>query len=153
MKSLKNLMSKIEEKIRIYLSHRPRLYALIVGVGIVLFWRGIWHSTDLLHTYFSHFYQNSLTVDLFQSPWWDGPLSLIVGIIVLLLTGAFTSSFIGNELILSGLRGEKRLSQKTETEVKTEEEVIVDIKQELGIMSGKIEELEKEVNKKNVRRE
>jgi hypothetical protein len=82
-----------------------------------------------------------------MSPWWDGLLSLIVGIFVLHYTGAFTSSFIGNELILSGLRNEKRLSQKTESEVKDEEQFIIDIKQELNTMTDKIQQLEKEVHK------
>ena len=130
-----------------YLSHRPRLYALIVGIGIVLFWRGVWHSTDLIHTYFN-FFQNNLSIDLSSSPWWDGPLSFIVGAFILHFTGAFTSSFIGNELILSGLRGEKRLTEKTESEIKGEEQFISDIKEELSVMTEKITELENEVHKK-----
>src|SRR3989338_2911522 len=109
---MKTLAEKIAEKIKIYLSHRPALYALIVGIGIVLFWRGTWHSIDLIHTYFDVF-QNSLTIDSVSTPWWDGPLSFVVGVAVLYFTGAFTSSFIGNELILSGLRREKRLNEKT----------------------------------------
>ena len=101
--------TKFEQKILIFLSHRPKLYALIVGVGIVLFWRGVWHTTDLIHTYIN-FYQNHFSLDSSLSPWWDGPLSFVVGLVILYLAGAFTSSFIGNELILSGLRGEKRLN-------------------------------------------
>jgi type I restriction-modification system DNA methylase subunit len=147
MKYFKGFVGKIEEKIKIYLSHRPRLYALIVGIGIVLFWRGVWHSTDLIHTYFNIF-QNNLSIDASASPWWDGPLSFVVGIVVLHFTGAFTSSFIGNELILSGLRGEKRLTEKTESEVKDEEQFISDIKEELSTMTEKIDQLEKEVHKK-----
>jgi predicted phage tail protein len=147
---MKNLTLRIEDKIRIYLSHHPRLYALIVGAGIVLFWRGIWHTTDAFHSYFSSF-QNSATIGLSSPVWWDGPLSLFAGAVILLLTGAFTSSFIGNELILSGLREEKRLTQKTESEVKTEEEFIFDIKQELRTMSEKIEQLEKEVRRKGIK--
>jgi len=134
-------------KVRIYLSYHPRFYALVVGGAIVLFWRGVWHSTDLIHTYFN-FFNNNLSIDSVHSPWWDGPLSLFVGIIVLLLTGAFTSSFIGNELILSGLRAEKKLSQKTESEVKGEEEVILDIKNSLKNVTDKIGQLEKEIQKK-----
>lgn len=147
MKRIRVFLERTEEKSRIYLSHRPRLYALIVGIGIVLFWRGVWHSTDLVHTYLNIF-QNNLTIDSFASPWWDGPLSFIVGIVVLHFTGAFTSSFIGNELILSGLRGEKRLSQKTESEVKTEEQFVIDIKEELEKMTEKVGQLEREVHKK-----
>jgi len=112
MKKIRDFSEKIEEKIRIYLSHRPKLYALIVGIGIVIFWRGVWHTTDFVHSLISYF-QGNLTTDSLSGTWWDGPLSFIVGILILFISGAFTSSFIGNELILSGLRGEKRLSQKT----------------------------------------
>ena len=35
MKYIKGFFEKLEETIKIYLSHRPRLYALIVGIGIV----------------------------------------------------------------------------------------------------------------------
>jgi len=147
MRNIRSLITRLEERARIRLSHHPKIYALIVGVGIVLFWRGVWHSTDLIHTYLNIF-QNSFTIDASASPWWDGPLSLVVGIIILFFTGAFTSSFIGNELILSGLRGEKRLSEKTESEVKDEEQFILDIKQELDTMTEKIGQLEKEVYKK-----
>ena len=148
---MKKITGKLREKITIYLSHRPGLYALIVGIGVVWFWRGVWHSTDLIHTYFNLF-QNNLSIDSISSLWWDGPLSFVVGLIVLYFSGAFTSSFIGNELILSGLRGEKRLTQKTETEIKGEEEFISDIKQELKTMTIKIEELEKEIYQKDLRK-
>ncbi|HNW71555.1 MAG TPA: hypothetical protein PKZ36_02345 [Candidatus Paceibacterota bacterium] len=148
MKKIRIFSTAIEDKIRIYLSHKPKLYALVVGFGIVWFWRGVWHTTDIIHSYFNIF-QNSLTIDSISSPWWDGPLSLAFGTVVLFATGAFTSSFIGNELILSGLRGEKRLNQQTQTQVKTEEEFILDLKQEINKMSEKVQELEGEVHKKN----
>lgn len=138
---MKNTLLSIEERITIYLSHRPKMYAFIVGVGIVLFWRGVWHTTDLFHAYISFFHSNS-TIDSFNYVWWDGALSLVVGVGVLHFTGAFTSSFIGNELILSGLRGEKRLNQRTEGEVKHEVKAISDIKEELANISQKLEELD-----------
>ena len=147
MKKIKNLILKLEEKIKIYLSHHPRRYALIVGIGIVLFWRGVWHISDFLHGYFGTF-QNNLSLGYSSSSWWDGPLSFMIGVIILFFTGAFTSSFIGNELILSGLREEKKLSKKTETEVKTEDQFVSEIKEELTIMTEKIEQLEKEIHKK-----
>jgi hypothetical protein len=146
MREIKNLINKTEERIKIYLSHHPVLYALFVGIGVVLFWRGVWHTTDLVHTYFGIF-QNSSSVSLPFSSWWDGPLSFVVGIIILFFTGAFTSSFIGNELILSGLRQEKKLSQKTEIEVESEEKYVSDIKEELNTMADKINQLEKKIHK------
>ena len=147
MEKIRSFSLRIEERIKIYLSHRPKLYAVVVGIGIVIFWRGVWHTADFVHTYIVAFHGN-ISTDSLSGTWWDGPLSFAIGIIILFVAGAFTSSFIGNELILSGLRGEKRLTQKTETEVKGEEEFISDIKNELGTMTEKITELENEVHKK-----
>lgn len=127
-----------------YLSHRPKLYALLVGVGVVLFWRGVWHTADQVHEYFAYGVISS-TLDTFSSPWWDGPLSLLVGASILYYSGAFISSFIGNELILSGLRGEKRLNEKTEEEVRNEVRAISDIKDSLREINLTISELEKKV--------
>ena len=79
------------------------------------------------------------------SPWWDGPLSLFVGSITLYFTGAFISSFIGNELILSGLRGEKRLNQKTEVEVRSEMTAITDIKNSIKEINRALDQLEQKM--------
>jgi hypothetical protein len=135
------MIKRFETRVTAYLSHRPRLYALIVGIGVVLFWRGVWHTADQVHTYFTF----NTSIDWSMNPWWDGPLSLIAGAVILYFTGAFVSSFIGNELILSGLRGEKRLNEKTEEQVENEVSAISDIKNSLRGMERTIEQLEKKV--------
>ncbi len=137
-------MTKLFNRFHIFLSHHSYLYATIVGVGIVLFWRGVWHSVDLVHLYLS---QHSITspLDSVAHPWWDGPLSFVVGCVVLYMTRAFVSSFIGNELILSGLRTEKKMTKQTEDDVKTEVSTISDIKHTLAAISRKLEELEVQV--------
>jgi hypothetical protein len=142
---MKIFASKLEQKVTIFLSHRPRLYALIVGVGVVLFWRGVWHTADQIHAYLS--YHQDYSIDSFFSPWWDGPASFFTGAVILYFTGAFISSFIGNELILSGLRGEKRLSEKTEGEVKDEVRAISDIQEALISIEKKMAELEQNAHK------
>ena len=68
------IVRKLELRTQAYLSHHPKLYALIVGIGIVLFWRGVWHSADSLHNAITLFSSSSSTTLLFAS-WWDGPLS------------------------------------------------------------------------------
>ncbi len=141
MKTLK----KIEQKTQIYLSHYPKLYALIVGIGIVLFWRGVWHSADEIHTTINYFSSGSST-SFMLTPWWDGPLSFIIGAFILYITSAFTSSFIGNELILSGLRGEKKLNERTNAEIQDEVYVITHIKEELTSISRKLDFLEKQAH-------
>jgi len=137
------MFKKIERKIEHFLSHYPKVYALIVGIGIVLFWRGVWHTADYAHNFFAYFASVSST-SLMDGQWWDGPLSFVVGTLMLYFTGAFTSSFIGNELILSGLRGERRLEERTGEEVKSEIIAIADIKDELVQVSRKLDALEKQ---------
>ncbi len=85
------------------------------------------------------------TISLTGHPWWDGPASFIVGCFILYVTRAFVSSFIGNELILSGLRIEKKISKKTEDDLKTEVSTIGDIKHTINAISRKLEELEVQV--------
>lgn len=140
-----NISKKIQKKITAYLSHYPTFYALVVGIGIVLFWRGVWHTADEVHLAINHFSLYS-SISFYATPWWDGPFSFVVGTVMLYLTGAFTSSFIGNELILSGLRGERKLSERAEIELKNEENTISDIKDELVIISKKLEILEHKAN-------
>jgi hypothetical protein len=139
-------MTKVLNRFHIFLSHHSYLYAAIAGIGIVLFWRGVWHSVDTVHLYITH-YSSTGSVSLIGHPWWDGPLSFIVGCSILYVTRAFVSSFIGNELILSGLRTEKRMAKETEDEVRTEVTAIADIKEELGSIASKLEDLEDQVTR------
>ncbi|MBP6904586.1 MAG: hypothetical protein KBB91_00830 [Candidatus Pacebacteria bacterium] len=132
-------MKKLLTRLHIFLSHHSWLYALIAGVGIVLFWRGVWHTTDLVHLYMS----NSQAV--MDHAWWDGPLSFLTGCLILYITRAFVSSFIGNELILSGLRTEKKLTRQTDTDLKVEVTAIADIKDEIATIAHKLEDLDDQV--------
>jgi len=123
----KGFFDRLEDHVRGFLSHYPIPYAIIGGIGIVLFWRGVWHGADYLMLLIRASAPNS-TIDLRSEIWWDGPLSLLAGIGILLTVGLFVSNFIGNEIIISGLRGEKKLSEKTEREV---EEVVRTIDKKL----------------------
>ena len=55
-----------------------------------------------------------------------------------LLTGLFVSFFIGDRIILSGLTHEKKMEEKTESEVRAEGALLLD-------MHGKLTRLEKEI--------
>ena len=41
-----NSLNKLEYRVRFWFSKRPIFYGLIGGVGVVLFWRGVWHTAD-----------------------------------------------------------------------------------------------------------
>ncbi len=126
MDKIIKFFDKLEDKTRARLSRMPVLYALLGGIGIILFWRGVWHLADSINL-------NSL-------------ISASLGVSILLITGAFVSSFIGNRLIISGLNGEKKLAEKTEEEIKTEENEIQSIKKTLDRVEEKISQIESKIN-------
>jgi len=118
MKKIIVFFDKLEDRVRGKLSHWPILYAFIGGVGTVLFWRGIWHTADFVSVLF--FYPKTGKSLLISGEWLDGPVSFLVGSAFLLLVGLFVSHFIGNEIIISGLKREKKLVERAEDEVAAE---------------------------------
>ncbi len=123
-----NAFTKVEDKVRGKLSHYPILYAFIGGVGIVLFWRGVWHLAD--------------DVSL------SSGLSLIFGVMILLFTGIFVTEFIGNKLIVSGLVGEKKLEEKEVDEIETEEVQIRNLQNTLSRLEKKLDHIDEDLEKK-----
>lgn len=144
-KTIYNFCDKLEDKVRGFFSHFPIIYAMIGGIGVVLFWRGVWHTVDYIMAQITAQTLNLSSTDLGLSLWWDGPLSFAIGTTILLMTGVFVSNFIGNEIIISGLKGEKKVAEKTEKEVKTEKTELQIIQEELDILSSKLTEIEKDV--------
>lgn len=110
MKILK-FFDLLEDRVRAWLSKRPILYALVAGIGAVFFFRGVWIIAD--------------DADL------GGWSTLFISLIILLLTGAFVSNFVNDRVILSGLRKEKKLVEKTEEEVREEMATLSEIKKEI----------------------
>lgn len=141
MNKLIHFLRKIRNKIRAYLTHHLPLYAFIGGTGVIIFWRGVWHTVDYLMEYFT--VEDSVSTTSFSSlPWWDGPLSIAVGVTLLVSTGLFIVSFIGTETIISGLRGEKLLTEKTEEEVKTEMIESIKMRKEIDDMDTRLKHVE-----------
>ena len=118
---------KLEDKIRARLSHKPILYAIIGGIGIVLFWKGVWETAE----YFPVLY---------------GPVSVVLGTVILLLTGLMVSFFIGDSIIISGFKREKKLADKTESEVRSEQEKVDYVISELKHIDAELLEIEKRVH-------
>lgn len=141
VRKIANFFDKLEDKIRAKLSRYPVLYALLGGVGIVLFWRGVWHGADYLTMIV--WGDSKISMSFI-----DGALSFITGTLILLITGVFVSAFVGNRLIITGLRGEKKLAEKTEEEIKTEEGQIKKIESALNRVEKKIDQIEEELDKR-----
>lgn len=143
---------KLEDRLRGWLSRHPILYGAIGGIGVVLFWRGVWHTADFVSAVFLDWKTGNSTVDFALLP--DGPISFVLGSILLLMTGLFVSDFIGNEIILSGVRGEKKVSEKTEKELEVEMGRVARIHDELGAIRKELDaiyKLQKKTQRKRLR--
>ena len=112
MKEILRFFDKLEDNIRAALSKRPIIYAFIGGTAIVLFWRGVWMVADTF-------------------PFLTGPISILVSVAILLAMGLFVSFFIGDTIIISGIKKEKRLDEKIASKVKTEFDILNDIQKRL----------------------
>ncbi len=127
MQSLTKFFDKLEDHARGKLSRIPIVYGVIGGVALVMFWRGVWHTADM--------FEKSGGV---WSTLFGAPVSMAISTVVLLMTGLFVSFFIGDRIILSGLTHEKKLEEKTESEVRAEGALLLD-------MYKKLEHIEKEL--------
>ena len=143
MGKLFHFFDRLEDRVRGWMSHRQIFYGLVGGVGIVLFWRGVWHIADYFSLVFMTRESGSATIDM--AALWDGLLSFGIGSILLLLTGLFVSSFIGNEIIISGLKGEKKVAEKTEEEVETETTLVKDLRKEMREIKDRLGRIERKI--------
>ncbi|MBI5401352.1 hypothetical protein HZB05_00800 [Candidatus Wolfebacteria bacterium] len=121
MKTLYKFFDKFEDKIRRRLSKFPIFYALIGSIGIILLWRGVWGIAD--------FFGMSALV------------SAVLGVIILLVIGLFVSFFVGEQIIISGIKEEKRTDEKTAEEIKEEAISLRQIRDDIDAIRKRMEEI------------
>ena len=127
IKKTVKFFDKLEDHIRGRLSHIPVLYGIIGAVFVVLFWRGVWHTADMFENW--------------GGAWgvlFSAPVTAIVSAVALLLSGLFVASFIGSHIIISGLKKEKKLIDKTESEISSEGSELAEVRQELKSESDEL---------------
>ena len=90
-------------------------------MGIVSFWRGVWETSDIIGI--------------------PPQASLLFGFLVLLAIGVLVTEFLGNRLIISGLRGEKKLEEKTLKEIEEEELSLSSLKDKINRIEKMLEKL------------
>lgn len=98
VKKVVTFFDRLEDKVRAKLSRVPILYSIVGAVGIILLWKGVWDIAD-------------------QVPALWGLGSVVLGLVILLMTGLMVSFFIGDSVILSGLKRDKKFVEKTDKEI------------------------------------
>jgi len=130
IKKITYFFDKLEDKVRAKLSHRSIFYAFLGGTFTIIFWRGIWHTADILQA------KGGIWAYIFYEP-----NTVVWALVLLLLTGLFVSIMIGDRIILSGLKHEKKVEEKTEEEVEHEETEIKLLRNQMTQISKDIEEI------------
>lgn len=134
MNSVFNFFDRLEDHVRGGLSKSPIVYSLFGGIGVILFWRGLWHTADYLQT-------DTMVGGLLFS----GLGSLLLGLVILLTTGLFVSVFIGESIMMSGLKHEKKVTEKTELELIEEKVDLKKIERNIAHLEDDIHRIEKEM--------
>ena len=84
MRSITKKLLSIEDRAREYFEQMPFVQSFFAGIGVIIFWRGIWQWLD----------QSSV------SPL----LSVVLGSLILLCFGVFVQTFIGNTIIIKNVK-------------------------------------------------
>ena len=121
MRKISSFFDRLENRIRGFFSHYPIIYAFIAGVGIVSFWRGVWETSDLIGI--------------------PAPASLLFGFLLLIAIGVLVTEFLGNRLIITGLRGEKKLEEKTLQEIEEEENTLLNLRKKIDNIENMLQKL------------
>ena len=64
------------------------------------------------------------------------------------MTGLFVSNFIGERIVISGLKKEKKVTDKTEDEIQEEETEIKRLERKLDKVAKDLEDIKNAVSKK-----
>ena len=121
------LFGRTEYYVRDHLSHHPLWYSFFGGIAVVLFWRGVWETADILST------RNDFLHWFFY-----GPNQVVFSTLLLLLMGLMVSVFVGEKIIISGLRHEKKVEDMTEEIVEEEVVTLKHLRDEIRSLKAEI---------------
>lgn len=132
MKTMSRFFDRLEDRVRERFSRHPIPYAIFGGIGVVLFWRGVWETADILT-----WLHPSLAIFFYP------PVQVLVSTLGLMLVGLMVSTFIGDRIIMSGLRHEKKVGEVTEGLVKEEVVTLSHLRNEIRELRKEVESLKK----------
>ena len=124
MQSITDFFLKIEEDARKYFERIPFIQAFVAGIGVIIFWRGVWEFLDASGV---------------------SPLaSVILGSLLLGAVGVFIQTFIGNTIIIRNVKREEKMEQKMlakmEGEVDTEEITLKVLSDKIDALARRLED-------------
>ena len=70
-------------------------------------------------------------------------MSTVIGAIILLSTGVLVSYFIGDKILISGIKGEKKIIEKTREEIEDDDVQLKNIDKKIDDLRSSIEKLSK----------
>jgi len=127
---MKNIFLKIEERARAYFEQFPFIHAFLAGVGVILFWRGVWEIADINHL--------------------DPGVSIVLGVVLLTSIGLFIHTFIGNAIIIKNVKREIDIEKeqtkevdRVEKELRQEEITLHHLYIKINELHDKIDHVEK----------
>jgi len=122
---------KIENQARNFFENFPFIHAFLAGIGVVLFWRGVWETADSMKL--------------------NSELSIIIGVLILGGIGLFLQTFVGNTIIIKNVEKEQKMEQsikseieKTHQDTESEEVTLVQLAQNIEMLNVKIDKLTKD---------
>ncbi len=121
---------RIEEGARKFFERIPFLHAFLAGVGVILFWRGVWELADIQKL--------------------DPAASIVLGSFLLGGIGLFIQTFVGNSIIIKTVKKEEQTEKQTEKkaeqaleEVEKEEITLLHLSKKIDELNSKIDSLNK----------
>ncbi len=82
-----------------------------------------------------------MIADDLKMPGW---LSMLSGMAITMSTGLFVSFFVGDTIIISGIKEEKRIDEETEEEIKKEGVILTEIHKDIEEIKNLLSEIKKE---------
>ena len=133
-------IARLSKGAREKLSHYPIIYAILGAIGIILFWRGIWHTADFT----AAFFLNNQGEDVLNyADLLDSLVSAVIGFVLLLITGLFVTDFIGSQIVSTAVKKEEKIekiAQETESEEKSETQKIEELENRFEQVTNHLDE-------------
>lgn len=115
----------MEDQARMFFERMPFAQAFLAGIGVIIFWRGIWEWLDQMEV----------------SPF----ASVLIGTLILGCVGVFVQTFIGNTIIIREVKQEEKSEKKVLKKIEGEEGVEVVT---LAALSNKIDSVIKKLEER-----